>query len=213
MPLSIVILAAGKGSRMKSNKPKVIHQVASKAMLQHVVDTSRLLNPQQIIVVVGHESQQVVELMQGQALIFVEQAEQLGTGHAVLQCHDELTPGNDILVLYGDVPLIRQATLEQLIEAGKQDHAVCILSFISETPTGYGRIIRDLGDNVTAIIEEKDASDRIRRINECNSGILLIKGSEYKALLLQLDANNHQKEYYLTDVVKHAVAKTRPWLP
>ncbi|MBC8212385.1 MAG: bifunctional UDP-N-acetylglucosamine diphosphorylase/glucosamine-1-phosphate N-acetyltransferase GlmU [Gammaproteobacteria bacterium] len=209
MPLSIVILAAGKGSRMKSNKPKVIHQVASKAMLQHVVDTSRLLNPQQIIVVVGHESQQVVELMQGQALIFVEQAEQLGTGHAVLQCHDELTPGNDILVLYGDVPLIRQATLEQLIEAGKQDHAVCILSFISETPTGYGRIIRDLGDNVTAIIEEKDASDRIRRINECNSGILLIKGSEYKALLLQLDANNHQKEYYLTDVVKHAVAKNQ----
>ena len=209
MPLSVVILAAGKGSRMKSNKPKVIHQVAAKPMLQHVVDTSKLLNPQQIIVVVGHESQQVIDLMQNQSLIFVEQAEQLGTGHAVLQCQGELTPGNDILVLYGDVPLIKQSTLLQLIEAAEHDHAVSILSFISETPTGYGRIIRDLSDNVTAIIEEKDASARIRAINECNSGILLIKGSEYKALLLQLDANNHQQEYYLTDVVKHAVAKNQ----
>ena len=112
-------------------------------------------------------------------------------------------------MLYGDVPLIKQSTLLELIEAAEHDHAVSILSFISETPTGYGRIIRDLSDNVTAIIEEKDASARIRAINECNSGILLIKGSEYKALLLQLDANNHQQEYYLTDVVKHAVAKNQ----
>ena len=124
MSLSIIILAAGKGSRMKSNKPKVIHQVAGKPMLQHVVDTSKLLNPEQIIVVIGHESEQVKESMQGQGLIFVEQTEQLGTGHAVVQCHDELNTGNDILVLYGDVPLIKETTLSALIAKGRQNNVV-----------------------------------------------------------------------------------------
>ena len=207
MPLSIIILAAGKGSRMKSNKPKVIHEVADRPMLQHVVETSQQLQPSQIIVVIGHESLQVVDAMNNQQIIFVEQVEQVGTGHAVLQCHDALTPGNDILVLYGDVPLIKYSTLRKLVEAGKQNHAVCILSFITDEPTGYGRILRDTNQNVSAIIEEKDADETVRKIKECNSGILFIKGSEYKELLMQLDANNHQSEYYLTDVVKHAVAK------
>ncbi|MCK4708767.1 MAG: bifunctional UDP-N-acetylglucosamine diphosphorylase/glucosamine-1-phosphate N-acetyltransferase GlmU, partial [Gammaproteobacteria bacterium] len=207
MPLSIVILAAGKGSRMKSNKPKVIHEVAGKPMLQHVVDTSRLLSPEQILIVIGHESEQVVDVMQGQGLIFIEQAKQLGTGHAVLQCQDELKAGNDILVLYGDVPLINLKTLESLVDKGQQNNVVCLLSFNALDPTGYGRIVRDQEGLVTAIVEEKDASNEIRAISESNSGILYIKGTEYSELLAELDADNAQQEYYLTDVVKHAVSK------
>ena len=207
MPLSIVILAAGKGSRMKSNKPKVIHDVAGKPMLQHVVDTSKCLNPEQIIIVIGHESEQVNDVMRGQDLIFVEQMEQLGTGHAVLQCHDELKPGNDILVLYGDVPLIKLSTLEELINKGQNDNVVCLLSFNAENPTGYGRIVREENGSVSAIVEQKDASEEILLIKESNSGILYMKGSEFGELLSDLDANNAQQEYYLTDVVKHAVRK------
>ena len=207
MPLSIVILAAGKGSRMKSNKPKVIHEMAGKPMLQHVVDTSLLLNPEQIIVVIGHESEQVIDVMQGQSLIFIEQTEQLGTGHDVLQCQDELAVGNDILVLYGDVPLIKLDTLKLLIDQGQQNNVVCLLSFNALDPTGYGRIVRDEHGLVTAIVEEKDANEEIKAIHESNSGILYIKGNEYRELLAELDANNAQQEYYLTDVVKHAVSK------
>lgn len=207
MAVSIVILAAGKGSRMKSNKPKVIHAVAGKPMLQHVVDTSRGLNPDQIVVVIGHEADQVRDAMQASELLYVEQAEQLGTGHAVMQCKDVLTPGNDILVLYGDVPLIRLSTLESLVQQGRNGSVVCLLSFLAENPTGYGRIVRDTGNSVTAIVEEKDATDQIRAIQESNSGILYIKGSEYQELLADIDADNAQQEYYLTDVVKHAVAR------
>lgn len=205
MSLSVIILAAGKGSRMKSAKPKVIHEVAGQPMLQHVVNTSRKLDPQQIIVVVGHESEQVKQIMLEQDLVFVEQAEQLGTGHAVMQCSDLINEGNDILVLYGDVPLIKKETLAALIEEGQGENVVSLLSFIAENPTGYGRIVRQQG-HVQAIVEEKDASDDIRLIKESNSGILYIKGSEYQALLSELDNNNAQQEYYLTDVVKHAVS-------
>lgn len=207
MSLSIVILAAGKGSRMKSASPKVIHHLAGKPMLQHVVDTSRLMKPEQILVVIGHESEQVIDMMQGQGLLFVEQGEQLGTGHAVMQCKDQIAPGNDILVLYGDVPLIKQSTLVDLIEQGKQDNVVCLLSFIAQDPYGYGRIVRTEQGHVSSIVEEKDASDEIRLIKESNSGILYIKGSEYEELLAELDNDNAQQEYYLTDVVKHAVDK------
>jgi len=192
---------------MKSNKPKVIHDVSGKPMLQHVVDTSKCLNPEQIIIVIGHESDQVTDVMRAQDLIFVEQTEQLGTGHAVLQCNDELKPGNDILVLYGDVPLIKLSTLEELINKGQKDTVVCLLSFKAEDPTGYGRIVREANGNVSAIVEQKDASEEILLIKESNSGILYMKGSEYAGLLSDLDANNAQKEYYLTDVVKHAVRK------
>ena len=118
MPLSIIILAAGQGKRMKSARAKVIHPIAGKPMLQHVVDTSKALNPDQIIVVVGHQSGHVREAMAGQELSFVEQAEQKGTGHAVQQCLNELHEGNDVLVLYGDVPLISVATIQSLLDQG-----------------------------------------------------------------------------------------------
>lgn len=207
MPLSIIILAAGKGTRMNSSKPKVIHQLAGKAMLQHVVDVCQILQPDQILVVIGHESEQVKAALDGQNLIWVEQTEQLGTGHAVMQCSESVKPGNDILVLYGDVPLISLNTLRSLIAHGNDQSVVSILSFMAEDPTGYGRIVRDSHNSVTAIVEQKDASAEILNIKESNSGILYIKGSEYMDLLSDIDNNNAQQEYYLTDVVKHAVAK------
>ncbi len=209
MSLSVIILAAGKGTRMKSARPKVIHPLAGKPMLQHVVDTSRKLQPEQILLVIGHEAELVRDAMRDQDLLFVEQTEQLGTGHAVMQCSDRIKAGNDILVLYGDVPLISDLTLEEMIKQG-QDNVVCLLSFYAANPIGYGRIIRNESNHVTAIVEEKDASDQQREIKECNSGIIFIKGSEYQQLLTEIDNDNAQQEYYLTDVVKHAVAKSHP---
>lgn len=209
MSLTVIILAAGKGTRMKSVRPKVIHQLAGKAMLQHVIDTSRKLNPQQIMVVIGHESEQVRVTVQDDDVIWIEQTEQLGTGHAVMQCRDQLISGNDILVLYGDVPLISEQSLQQLLEKEHDGNVVTLLSFDAADPTGYGRIVRDDSGSVKEIREQKDASEEILQIKESNSGIMLIKGSEYQALLDELDNNNAQKEFYLTDVVKHAVAKSQ----
>ena len=205
MPLSIIILAAGQGTRMKSSRPKVLHTLAGKPMLQHVIDTSRALEPAQIIVVVGHQAEQVRDMMQGQALEFVEQREQLGTGHAVAQCLEVLNTGNDVLVLYGDVPMIAVTTLQTLYENSKQC-VVNILSFLPDEAFGYGRIVRDSNNLVTAIVEEKDADEAQRKIQESNSGIMYIAGDQVKPLIEQLDNNNAQNEYYLTDVVKHAVS-------
>ena len=210
MPLSVIILAAGKGSRMKSEKPKVIHKLAGLPMLQHVVNTARHLNPEQILIVIGHESHQVENAMHDQGLIYVEQTEQLGTGHAVLQCSDQLTEGNDLLVLYGDVPLIKSSTLEKLLQQGSAQNAVCLLSFIAENPTGYGRVVRHENNDVQAIVEEKDADEDIRKITESNSGIMFIQGKNGFNLLHSLDNNNAQNEYYLTDVVRLAVERDLP---
>lgn len=203
MPLSIIILAAGQGKRMQSSRAKVIHRVAGKPMLQHVVDTSKALDPDQIIVVVGHSSDQVREIMGGQDLCFVEQNEQNGTGHAVQQCLDELNDGNDVLVLYGDVPLISIATLKDLVEAAKGS-ALNILSFLPENSQGYGRIVRTGEGRVRAIIEEKDATVAEKKIRESNSGILFIEGGKLTQLIGGLENNNAQAEYYLTDLVKIA---------
>lgn len=182
MPLSIIILAAGQGTRMKSARPKVIHPVAGRPMLQHVVDTSLLLKPEQVIVVVGHQSEQVRKLVNGEGLVFVEQAQQLGTGHAVLQCLGKLNEGNDILVLYGDVPLIRTETLQGLLSE-TEGSSIGILSFLPESAHGYGRILRDKDDSVKAIVEEKDASSEEKNIRESNSGILFINGANLHSLI------------------------------
>ena len=205
MSLSIVILAAGQGTRMKSARPKVIHELAGKPLLQHVVDSCRALEPEQIIVVTGHAAEQVHAVMQGQDLSFVEQAEQLGTGHALAQCLDAITPGNDVLVLFGDVPLVRAETMARIIEAA-DDAAVRILSFIPESPFGYGRILRQQDDSVRAIVEHKDASQEQLGIGECFSGIMSISGDSLHQLVTSLDNKNAQGEYYLTDVVDIAVA-------
>ena len=200
MPLSVIILAAGQGTRMKSARPKVLHSLAGRPLLQHTVDSSRVLEPAQIIVVVGHGAEAVRSAMQGQDLQFVEQREQLGTGHALQQCLDTITPGNDVLVLAGDVPLIRSETLSLLLNEHRGG-AVCVLSFYPPDPHGYGRLLRDEVGAVTAIVEQRDASDEIAKIGECNSGILFIDGSNLRALLNALENDNEQGEYYLTDVV------------
>jgi len=205
MSLSIIILAAGQGTRMKSARPKVLHTLAGKPMLQHAVDCSRALDPEQIIIVVGHGADQVRVKMSSQDLDFVEQTEQLGTGHAVAQCFTTLNDGNDVLVLYGDVPMISAPTLETLLLNSAGD-SVNVLSFLTDTPFGYGRIVRHSGECVTAIVEEKDANETQREITECNSGIMFLSGNQIKTLVQKLDNDNAQSEYYLTDVVKHAVA-------
>jgi bifunctional UDP-N-acetylglucosamine pyrophosphorylase/glucosamine-1-phosphate N-acetyltransferase len=183
-----------------------MHPLADKPLLQHVVDASVALGPDQIIVVVGHHSEQVRAQMKDQNLRFVEQREQLGTGHAVAQCLSEFNEGNDLLVLYGDVPLITSETLRQLHkEAG--DSAVNILSFLPEDPQGYGRILRSEDGSVEAIVEEKDATDEQKNIQESNSGIMYIQGQRIRQLIEKLDNKNAQSEFYLTDVVKHCVAE------
>ena len=204
MPLSIIILAAGQGVRMKSSRPKVMHALAGKPMLQHVVDTCLALEPDQIIVVVGHQSERVRSMMHDQGLEFVEQNDQQGTGHAVAQCLPVLNKDNDVIVLYGDVPLISADTIRALLD--KSDGtSVNILSFLPQNSQGYGRIQRSADDNVEAIVEENDASAEQKKIRESNSGILFIVGEKIGDLIGKLDNNNVQGEYLLTDVVKHAV--------
>jgi bifunctional UDP-N-acetylglucosamine pyrophosphorylase/glucosamine-1-phosphate N-acetyltransferase len=205
MSLSVVILAAGQGTRMMSSRPKVLHELAGKPLLQHVVDTSRELEPDQVIVVIGHEADQVRATMQQESLTFVEQTQQLGTGHAVQQCLGTITPGNDVLVLVGDAPLIRVESLHQLIEQ-HADAAVTVLSFLPTNNFGYGRIARAANGTVRAIVEQKDATADEAAITECNSGILLIDGARVRELVMALENNNAQQEYYLTDVVALAAA-------
>ena len=204
MPLSIIILAAGQGVRMNSSQPKVMHALAGRPMLQHVVDTSLALEPEQIIVVVGHQSDQVRSLVHDQGLEFVEQSDQLGTGHAVAQCLPDLNKGNDVLVLYGDVPLISVDTIRSLLNKA-DDVTVNILSFLPQNAQGYGRILRSENGSVEAIVEEKDTTDEQKKIRESNSGILFVDGNKIGDLVRTLDNNNVQGEYLLTDVVKHCV--------
>jgi bifunctional UDP-N-acetylglucosamine pyrophosphorylase/glucosamine-1-phosphate N-acetyltransferase len=205
MPLSVVILAAGQGTRMISSRPKVIHELAGKPILQHVVASSRALQPEQIIVVIGHGADQVREAMAEEQVIFVEQVQQLGTGHALQQCLDVIDDENDVLVVVGDVPLIRSDTLAQLMQQ-RGEAAVSVLSFIPSNPFGYGRIVRADDGAVNAIVEQKDISPSQAEIMECNSGILLLAGVGLRELVMSLDNNNAQGEYYLTDVVSIAAA-------
>jgi bifunctional UDP-N-acetylglucosamine pyrophosphorylase/glucosamine-1-phosphate N-acetyltransferase len=206
MPLSVVILAAGQGTRMLSSRPKVVHQLAGKPILQHVIASSQKLQPDQVILVVGHGAAQVRETMAQQPVTFVEQAQQLGTGHALQQCLDVIAAANDVLVLVGDVPLIRGETLEQLV-AQRGAAAVSVLSFVPQNPHGYGRIVRAADGAVSAIVEQKDTSPEQAAITECNSGILLFAGAQLRELVMALDNNNAQGEYYLTDVVAIAAAR------
>ncbi|MCP4188883.1 MAG: UDP-N-acetylglucosamine diphosphorylase/glucosamine-1-phosphate N-acetyltransferase [Gammaproteobacteria bacterium] len=205
MPLSIIILAAGQGTRMKSSRPKVLHPLAGKPMLQHVIDKSFALKPDQVILVIGHGADQLRAQMQNQELEFVEQSEQLGTGHAVAQSLAVLKPDNDLLVLYGDVPMISVDALQTLLNNNKSS-VVNVLSFLPDDSSGYGRIVRQTDDKVVAIVEEKDANESQKQIRESNSGIVVIDGDQVKYLIDKLDNDNAQREYYLTDVVKHAVA-------
>jgi len=201
--LNVIILAAGQGTRMHSHLPKVLHPLAGKPMLQHVIDTSRELLPQKLSVVYGHGGEQVTETMADSSINWVMQAEQLGTGHAVMQALPDVGDSDIVLILYGDVPLLSSNTLAILIEHA--DSALCLLTVHLDDPAGYGRIVRNAHGAVEEIVEHKDASETQRRITEVNTGILAVNGKRLKGWLEQLDNNNAQGEYYLTDIVAMAV--------
>lgn len=204
MSLDIVILAAGQGTRMRSALPKVLHPVAGKAMLGHVIDTARLLKPQGIHVVIGHGAELVRERLAADDLNFVLQSEQLGTGHAVAQALPALT-AERVLILYGDVPLIEVETLQRLLQQVSEQQ-LGLLTVNLNDPTGYGRIVRDEAGVVKAIVEHKDASSEQRLIREGNTGILAVPGKKLGDWLGRLSNSNAQGEYYLTDVIAMAVA-------
>lgn len=204
MSLDIVILAAGQGTRMRSALPKVLHPVAGKSMLGHVIDTARQLQPHSIQVVIGHGAESVRERLAAPDLNFVLQAEQLGTGHAVAQALPALS-AERVLILYGDVPLIAAETLQRLL-ALVSDQQLGLLTVQLADPTGYGRIVRGADGQVEAIVEHKDANAAQRAISEGNTGILAVPGKRLADWLGRLSNSNAQGEYYLTDVIAMAVA-------
>jgi bifunctional UDP-N-acetylglucosamine pyrophosphorylase/glucosamine-1-phosphate N-acetyltransferase len=201
-PLNIVILAAGKGTRMYSDKPKVLHALAGKPLVQHVMDCALSLQPENICVVYGHGGELVPQTLQQYAATFVVQEPQLGTGHAVQQALPHVQDGSNTLVLYGDVPLIQHSTLHQMQQAGE---GLVLLTVNLRNPTGYGRIVRDAQGDVQSIVEEKDASAEQRDICEVNTGILLAPTAKLREWIGRLGNDNAQGEYYLTDIVAMAV--------
>lgn len=205
MKLGVVILAAGQGTRMKSDRPKVLHRLAGKPLLGHVIDCARALSPAEIVVVYGHGGQRVREAFADQTdLRWVEQAEQLGTGHAVRQAMPALRASDQVLVLYGDVPLTRAQTLRHLIEATSHQ-GFGLLTMTLPDPTGYGRIVRNEGGRVQRIVEQKDANPEEWTINEVNTGIICVPRERLAGWLDGLSNSNAQGEYYLTDVLGMAV--------
>ncbi|HFC6387199.1 TPA: bifunctional UDP-N-acetylglucosamine diphosphorylase/glucosamine-1-phosphate N-acetyltransferase GlmU [Neisseria bacilliformis] len=201
--LNIVILAAGKGTRMYSQMPKVLHEIGGMPMLARVIDTAAALKPTQICVVVGHGKEQVLNTIK-RDVVWAEQTEQLGTGHAVKTALPHLPQNGRTLVLYGDVPLTDTATLQTLLDAAGD--GVGLLTDVLPDPTGYGRIIRNQEGNVVAIVEEKDANPEQKAVKETNTGILVLPNAKLENWLGRLSSNNAQGEYYLTDLIALAVS-------
>jgi bifunctional UDP-N-acetylglucosamine pyrophosphorylase/glucosamine-1-phosphate N-acetyltransferase len=199
--LNIVILAAGRGTRMHSDKPKVLHQLAGKSLVQHVLDCANKLNPHQVCVVFGHGGDAVPNALKGAEVFFAIQEPQLGTGHAVQQAMPHMSAEGQTLVLYGDVPLIQHQTLHRMQLVG---NGLTLLTVNLDNPTGYGRIVRNDNGDVTGIVEEKDATPEQREIHEVNTGIMLVPTSLLHDCLAKLGNKNSQGEYYLTDVVSLA---------
>jgi bifunctional UDP-N-acetylglucosamine pyrophosphorylase/glucosamine-1-phosphate N-acetyltransferase len=204
VPLSIVILAAGEGKRMKSALPKALQPLAGRPLLKHVIDIGRTLNPAAIHVVYGHGGERVREVLAAEPVLWVLQAERLGTGHALLQAIPEVPDDHLTLVLYGDVPLISRATLAELAALAGPNQ-MGLLTAVLENPTGYGRVIRGSYGKVQRIVEEKDASARELAIKECNTGVMVMRAGPLKRWLRGLKTDNVQREYYLTDVIGVAV--------
>ena len=207
MSLNVVILAAGQGTRMRSKLPKVLHQVGGKSMLAHTITTAENLGADRIIVVYGHGGEAVRSAIQNEKVEWVKQADRLGTGHAVQQAIPFFTAQADenILILYGDVPLARESTLQVLLEQQPSESMAILTTELSD-PHGYGRIVRSTQGKVEKIVEEKDADDEIRNIAEINTGILCASSQSLIKWLNNIDNNNQQQEYYLTDCVGLAVA-------
>lgn len=214
MSLHIIILAAGQGTRMASSKPKVLHSIAGKPMLLRVIEVARQLNSEGIHVVYGSGGEQIKAILADSPVNWVLQAQQLGTGHAVMQALPHIPKGSQVLVLSADVPLIRAESLMQFVAQCRlestQNHALGILVTKLADPKGLGRIIRDEHGIVEAIIEEKDANDNVRKINEIYSGICCAHATDLMRWLPQLSADNAQKEYYLTEIIAMAAQEKMP---
>ena len=204
MPLSVVVLAAGQGTRMKSDLPKVLHEIGGAPMLSHVIRAAQELSAADITVVYGHGGERVQSVLSDQKISWVEQAEQLGTGHAVEQAMPNVPDNHTALLLYGDVPLITAATLKKLVAAAGQN-ALALLTAKLDNPAGYGRIVRDSAGKVQSIVEQKDATEEQLAINEVNTGMLAVRSNELRQWINRLDNNNAQGEFYLTDIVGFAV--------
>ncbi len=208
MALEIIVLAAGQGKRMRSRRPKILHPLAGRPLLGHVLAAARALSPHRLVVVHGHGAEEVRAAFDGETLAWALQAEQLGTGHAVQQAMPHLSKDADVLILYGDVPLVRPETLRRLCAAGREDLAV--LTADMQNPAGYGRIVRDGAGRIARIVEEKDASPAELAVREVNAGFMAMKAARLSSWLGKLGNRNAQKEYYLTDVVKLAVGEGVP---
>jgi len=206
MYLDTVILAAGQGTRMRSEKPKILHRLAGKPLLTHVYDLARQLPNNRIHIIYGHGAERVRAELASLEAEWIEQAQQLGTGHAVLQAYDALRDVAWVLILYGDVPLLRSTTVERLLDAARQSSGLALLTVNVPQPTGYGRIVRDSEGAICRIVEEKDATPEEKRLSEINTGIMVARGDLLKNWLRRLDNRNAQGEYYLTDIVELAVA-------
>jgi bifunctional UDP-N-acetylglucosamine pyrophosphorylase/glucosamine-1-phosphate N-acetyltransferase len=205
MALEVITLAAGAGKRMHSDLPKILHLLAGKPLLQHVLDAAQPLAPTALRVVVGHGAAQVRQQIQLAGLHWVEQHEQLGTGHAVLQALPEVAADATVLVLYGDVPLVTTETLQRLLQQASSGPA--LLTAVVADPTGYGRILRDSRGDLAAVVEQRDASAEQLLVTEINTGILAVSAQLLKQLLPQVGNNNTQGEYYLPDILPLAIAQ------
>lgn len=205
MTISVVILAAGEGTRMRSDLPKVLHCLGGKALLAHVIEAAQSLQPKNIYVVVGHKGEAVQKALAHLPVQWIEQAQQLGTGHAVAQAMPHVQQPGVVVVLYGDVPLVNSVTLRELVEKAKQS-SIALVTAKLDNPTGYGRIVRGPNERILRIVEEKDASAEIREIVEVNTGILAANAEKLANWLAKLRNDNAQGEYYLTDVIAQAVA-------
>jgi bifunctional UDP-N-acetylglucosamine pyrophosphorylase/glucosamine-1-phosphate N-acetyltransferase len=208
MALEILVLAAGQGKRMRSSLPKVLHPLAGRPMLAHVLDTARTLGPRKIVVVHGHGAEQVKAAFPDPDLEWVLQAEQLGTAHAVMQAMPRVGADADVVILYGDMPVVRADTLKRLLEAGREGLAV-LTADIGNHPS-FGRVVRDASDRVTRIVEVRDASAAERALSEVNVGFYALSAQRLAGWLKRIDNRNAQKEYYLTDVIGLAVADRVP---
>ncbi|TRW94411.1 bifunctional UDP-N-acetylglucosamine diphosphorylase/glucosamine-1-phosphate N-acetyltransferase GlmU [Candidatus Methylobacter oryzae] len=204
MKITTIILAAGKGTRMCSDIPKVLHKISNRPLLHHVYDMSNQLENNSIKIVVGHAADQVTDALKHFKADWVEQKQQLGTGHAVQQVSDQIADSDTVLILYGDVPLLKLATVKLLIN-NVNDRSLALLTVDLANPAGYGRIVRDASGQVIKIVEEKDATAIEKQINEVNTGIMAVQGKQLKKWLGSLNNSNVQGEYYLTDIIEMAV--------
>jgi UDP-N-acetylglucosamine diphosphorylase/glucosamine-1-phosphate N-acetyltransferase len=203
--LAAIILAAGKGTRMKSDLPKVLHLVDDKPMLIHVICLARQLHSERIINILGHEKDLVIEAIKSENVEYVIQEPQLGTGHAVQQTESLLKDfTGDVLVLSGDVPLLRKSTIDKMLKIHREaNNGATVLTAMFENPQGYGRVIRKNNDTLDFIIEEKDCNEEQRKIKEINAGIYIFKAKELFPALNKIENDNKQNEYYLPDTLKY----------